>query len=61
MTLACEDSNSIFFDVVTVVYVDDDDELMIVVATVCCRFGSSGLVKKLNFCSDFEHKVWSKF
>ena len=28
-------------------------------ATVCCRFGSWGLVTKLNFCSDFQHKVWS--
>ena len=33
----------------------------IVLATVCCRFRSWGLVKKLNFCSDFEHKVWSRF
>ena len=24
-------------------------------ATVCCRFGSWGLVIKLNFCSGFEH------
>ena len=31
----------------------------IVLATVCCRFGSWGLVIKLNFCSDFQHKVWS--
>ena len=34
--------------------------LMIVLATVCCRFVSWGLVIKLNFCSDFEHKVWSR-
>ena len=33
----------------------------IVLATVCGRFGSWGFVKKLNFCSDFEHKVWSSF
>ena len=33
----------------------------IVLATVCGRFESWGLVKKLNFCSDFEHKVWSRF
>ena len=33
----------------------------IVLATICGRFGSWGLVKKLNFCSDFEHKVWSRF
>ena len=35
--------------------------MRIVLATVCCRFGSWGLVIKLNFCSDFEHKVWSRF
>ena len=29
-----------------------------VLATVCCRFGGWGLVIKLNFCSDFQHKVW---
>ena len=34
---------------------------MAVLATICCRFGSWGLFKKLNFCSDFEHKVWSNF
>ena len=28
---------------------------------VCCRFRSWGLVIKLNYCSDFEHKVWSRF
>ena len=26
-----------------------------------CRFGSWSLVIKLNFCLDFEHKVWSRF
>ena len=30
-------------------------------ATVCCIFGSWGLVIELNFGSDFEHKVWSRF
>ena len=35
--------------------------MRIVPATVCCRFGSWGLVIKLNFCSDLEHKVWSRF
>ena len=35
--------------------------MRIVLSTVCCRFGSWGLVKKLNFYSDFEHKVWSRF
>ena len=28
---------------------------------VQARFGSWNLVIKLNFCSDFEHKVWSRF
>ena len=28
--------------------------MRIVLATVCCRFGSWGLVIKLHFCSDFE-------
>ena len=33
----------------------------IVLARVCCRFGSWGLVRKLDFHPDFEHKVWSRF
>ena len=35
--------------------------MRIVLATVCCRFGRKGLVVKLKFYSDFEHKVWSRF
>ena len=35
--------------------------LRIMLATVCCRFGSWGLIIKQNFCLDFEHKVWSRF
>ena len=35
--------------------------MKIVLATVCCILGSWGLVIKPNFCSDFEHKVWSRF
>ena len=35
--------------------------MWIMLATVCCRFGSWGMVIKLNFCSDFEYKVWSIF
>ena len=35
--------------------------MRILSATICCRFRSWGLVKKLIFCSDFEHKVWSNF
>ena len=33
----------------------------ILLATVYCIFGGCGLVIKLNFCSDFEHKIWSWF
>ena len=35
--------------------------MRIVLATVCCILGSWCLVIKPNFCSDFEHKVWSRF
>ena len=35
--------------------------LMIMLATVCYSFGSWRLVLKLNFCSDFEHKVGQDF
>ena len=35
--------------------------MRIVLATVCCKFGSWSLVIKLNFCSDFEHKVGQDF
>ena len=34
--------------------------MRIVLATVCYRFGSRGLVIKLNFCSDFQYKVEGK-
>ena len=32
-----------------------------VLTAVWCRFGSWSFVIKLNFCSDFKHKVWSRF
>ena len=48
MTLACEDSNSILVDVVTVA---DDD----CVGNNLLQIWKRGLVIKLNFCSDFEH------
>ena len=32
----------------------------IMLATVCYRFGGWRLVLKLNLCSDFEHKGWSR-
>ena len=52
MTLACKDANSKLVEVVTVADVDDED-----------RVGNSLLQisKRRLFCSDFEHKVWSRF
>ena len=35
--------------------------LRIMLATICYRFESWRLVLKLNFCSDFEHKVGQDF
>ena len=35
--------------------------MRIVLATVCCILRSWGLVIKPNFCSDFKHKVWSRY
>ena len=52
VTLACEDGNSKLVEVVTVVDVDDEK-----------RVGNSLLqiwklkLKKVNFCSEFEHKL----
>ena len=57
VTLACEDAYSKIVEVVTVPDVDDENRVKL--ATVCYRFGSRGLVIKQNFCSDFQHKVWS--
>ena len=51
VTLACEDAYSKLVEIVTVADVSDE----ILLATVCSRFGSRGLVIKLNFCLDFEH------
>ena len=58
MTLAFEDDNSKLVEVVTVADVDDEDQVGNSLFKLCCRFRSWGLVIKLNFCSDFEHKVW---
>ena len=48
VTLACEDANSKLVDVVTVA---DEDRV------------SNNLlqISKLNFCSEFKHKVLSRF
>ena len=57
MTLACEDANSKLVDVASVADVDAEDH----VGNSFYRFKSWRLVLKLNFCSDFEHKGWSRF
>ena len=54
MTLGCEDANSKLVHVVTVA---DDDR----VGTNLLQIWKPRLVKKLNVCSDFEQKVWSRF
>ena len=52
VTLACEDANSKLVDVITVA---DENRVGKNLLQI------SKLVKKLAFCSDFEHKVWSRF
>ena len=55
MTLACEDANSKLVEVVTVADVDDEDRVSNSLLQISkLRFGH-----KANFCSDFQHKVWS--
>ena len=54
MTLACEDANSKLVDAVTVA---DDDR----VGNNLLQIWNLRFRQKLNFCSDFEHKVWSRF
>ena len=54
VTMACEDANSKLVEVVILLLMF---MMRIMLARVCCRFGSSGLVIKLKFCSDFEHRV----
>ena len=57
MTLECEDANSKLVEVVTFADVDAqkcvDDSLV--------QIWKLSLVIKLNFCSDFEHKVLSRY
>ena len=57
VTLAYKDANSKLIDIVTVADVDDEDRVgnkPAIFAYLKLRFG-------LDFCSDFEHKVWSTF
>ena len=54
--MACGDPNSKVIEVVTVVNVDDDkrfDDSFMQIWKL--KFGH-----KAKFCSDFEHKVWSR-
>ena len=48
-TLVFEDANSKLVEVFIVADVDDED------GVGNSRYGSGGLVIKLNFCADFEH------
>ena len=72
MTLACEDANSKFVDVVTVADVDDKDHVgnsFLQIwklrfghkAKLLFRLSAQGLVRssKLKFRQDFEAEVWS--
>ena len=52
MTLVFEDANSKIVEVVTVADVDAEKH----VDDCWCRFGHF----ELNFCSDFEQKVWKR-
>ena len=55
MTLRCEDTNSKLVEVVTVAVVDAEDHVGNSLLQIWkLRFGH-----KANFCSDFQHKVWS--
>ena len=54
MTLACEDANSKLVDVVTVADEDRAGNNLLQISKL--RFG-----QKLNSCSGFERKVWSRF
>ena len=56
-TLVCKDANSILVEVVTVADVDDEHR----VGNSLLQIWSWRLVIKLTFCSDFEHKGWSRF
>ena len=57
MTLACEDANSKLVEVLTVAHVDAEDHVgNSLLQILKLRFGH-----EVKFCSDFEHKVWSRF
>ena len=57
MTLACEDAYTKLVRVVTVADTSDEDH----VGNSLLQIWKLSMVIKLNFRSDFEHKVWSRF
>ena len=57
VTLACEDAYSKLVEVVTFADTSDEDR----VGNSLLQIWKLSLVIKLNFCSDFEHKVLSRF
>ena len=57
VTLACEDAYSKLVKVVTIADVSDEDR----VGNSLLQIWKLSLVIKLNFCSDFEHKVGQDF
>ena len=57
MTLVCEEVYSKLVEVVTVADTSDEDQ----VGNSLLQIWKLSMVIKLNFCSDFEHKVWSRF
>ena len=56
MALACEDANSKLVEVVTVADVDDENR----VGNSLLQIWKLKFGHKAKFCSDFEHKVWSR-
>ena len=56
VALACEDANSKLVEVVTVA--DEDDEKRF--DNSCMQIWKLKFGHEAKFCSDFEHKVWSR-
>ena len=56
MTLACEDDNSKLVEVVSVADVDDGKRF----DGSCIQIWKLKFGHEAKFCSDFEHKVWSR-
>ena len=55
VTLACEDTHSKLVELVTVADISGEDR----VGNNLLQIWKLRLVIKQNFCSDFQHKVWS--